>query len=107
MEGGPAPFPALFRGRFFAARRAALNLAHASGPRSGAPGGPGALLSARAPPPRRTVRLAAPSARIRAALNLAHASGPRSGTPGAPGALLSARAPGLPSSPLSSARTSP
>lgn len=39
MEGGPAPFPALFRGRFFAARRAALNFAHASGPRSGAPGG--------------------------------------------------------------------
>ena len=39
MEGGPAPFPALFRGRFSAARRAALNLAHASGPRSGAPSG--------------------------------------------------------------------
>ena len=40
MEGGPAPFPApRSRGRFFAARRAALNLAHASGQRSGAPGG--------------------------------------------------------------------
>ena len=38
-KASPAPFPALFRGRFFAARRAALNLAHASGPRSGAPGG--------------------------------------------------------------------
>lgn len=50
MEGVPAPFPApRSRGRFFAARRAALNLAHASGPRSGAPGAPGALLSARVP----------------------------------------------------------
>ena len=40
MEGVPAPFPApRSRGRFFAARRAALNLAHACGPRSGAPGG--------------------------------------------------------------------
>ena len=61
MEGVPAPFPApRSRGRFFAARRAALNLAHASGPRS-----------PRARRPRREGRRGAGPARRAGACNLA------------------------------------